>query len=491
MQTWVEEELETADIGDERLNSRYCIILDQLSKKPSVSIPAACGGWSDTQSAYRFFNNARVNGDELLNPHRDATLKRIAEHPVVLVVQDTTEVEVTRAIEKMEGAGPLNDESRIGFFDHALLVLTPDKIPLGVVGVDIHARDWDEFRENQKDKKAKKQAQRTKPIEEKESYRWLEGLRVSNEIAEEVPETQIVAISDSESDVYEFFAAGQPARGERKAEWIVRACQDRSVVSQTEPGSSLKLWNEVSSTPVLGTMEIEVSKNIPKSSDPSKRNQARSARVATATIQSKRVIVRGPDRPGGRASNIEINAVLIRETHPPKGEKPVEWLLLTSLPIKTFAQVCLIISYYCCRWQIEIFFRILKSGCGIEKLQFENAERFKACLTLYMIISWRVLYTLMLGRECPELSVDKIFSEDEWKSVYAIVKKKPAPQKPPKLSEMIPMIASLGGYLGRASDGPPGPKTMWIGMQRMADMALAWRTFGPPKIPQETAKKCV
>jgi hypothetical protein len=238
-------------------------------------------------------------------------------------------------------------------------------------------------------------------------------------------------------------------------------------------------------------MEIEVSKNIPKSSDPSKRNQARSARVATATIQSKRVIVRGPDRPGGRASNIEINAVLIRETHPPKGEKPVEWLLLTSLPIKTFAQVCLIISYYCCRWQIEIFFRILKSGCGIEKLQFENAERFKACLTLYMIISWRVLYTLMLGRECPELSVDKIFSEDEWKSVYTIVKKKPAPQKPPKLSEMIPMIASLGGYLGRDSDGPPGPKTMWIGMQRMADMALAWRTFGPPKTPKERAKKCV
>jgi hypothetical protein len=209
MQTWVEEEMETADIGDERLNSRYRIILDQLSKKPSVSIPAACGGWSDTQAAYRFFDNARVNSDELLNPHRDATLTRIAEHPVVLVVQDTTEVEVTRASEIMEGAGPLNDESRIGFFDHALLVLTPDKIPLGVVDVDIHARDWDEFRENQKDKKAKKQTQRTRPIEEKESYRWLEGLRVSNEIAEEVPKTQIVAISDSESDIYEFLSGSK------------------------------------------------------------------------------------------------------------------------------------------------------------------------------------------------------------------------------------------------------------------------------------------
>lgn len=491
MQTWVEEELATADIGDERLDDRYRVVLDQLSKKPSASIPTACGVWRETQAAYRFFDNSRVDVDEVLNPHRDATLKRIAEHEVVLLVQDTTEIEVTRANEEMEGAGPLNDESRIGFMDHALLALTPDRIPLGVVEADIHARDWDEFRENQKDKKAKKRKQRTSPIEEKESYRWLEGLRTGHEVADEIPGTTIVVISDSEGDIYECFAEGQPERGERKAQWIVRACQDRNVVGQSEPGSSLKLWDEVGSTRVLGSLEIAVSKNTPKSTDPSKRNQARSARQAIATVQAKRVVVRGPDRPGGRASNIEVNAVLIRETNPPKDEKPVEWLLLTSLPIRSFAKVCLIISYYCCRWQIEIFFRVLKSGCGVEKLQFESAERFTPCLALYMIIAWRVMYTLMLGRECPELPADRIFSDDEWKSVYTVVKKKPAPKTAPKLGDMIPMIASLGGYLGRAGDGPPGPKTMWIGMQRMADLALAWRTFGPAENVANERKKCV
>jgi hypothetical protein len=239
-------------------------------------------------------------------------------------------------------------------------------------------------------------------------------------------------------------------------------------------------------------MEVTVSKNQPRSKDDRKRKQPRSARTATMSIQAGRVTLRGPWRPGGRLSNGRVNVVLVRETsEPPEGEERIEWLLLTSLPIKTFKQVCLVIDYYGCRWQIEIYFRVLKSGCCVEELQLETAERFKPCLALYMIVAWRVMYVLMMGRECPDLPCDLIFSEDEWKAVYAVVEKKTPPNTTPSIEEMIYMIASLGGHLGRTHDGPPGPKTMWIGMQRMTDLALAWRTFGPTKTPRKQANICV
>ena len=391
MQTWIEEELATSDFGDERLDKRFMAVMDCLNQKPSASIAAACGTWGEVQAAYRFFDNDRVDEHEVLHPHQAATVDRIAAHDVVLLAQDTTELDVTRPEKQMVGAGPLHDEFHIGFHDHAMLAVTPERIPLGVVGAKIWARDWD----------------------------------------------------------------------------------------------------EVGSAEVLGTWEVEVKKNTPKAHTDRKRNQPRSARTAVLTIRATRVTLKGPYRPGGKLADLEINAVLVRETAPPSGEEPIEWLLLTSLPINTWKKVCLVIDYYCCRWQIEIYFRVLKSGCRVEELQLETAERFKPCLALYMIVAWRVMYVMMLGRECPEMSCDRVFSEDEWKSVYTVVCRKPAPKAAPTLEKMIYLIASLGGHLGRSCDGPPGPKQMWIGMQRMTDLARAWRTFGPPARRVGKRKSCV
>ena len=488
MQEWIEMELQSSDLGDERLDERFKIVLDRLSQKPSVSIPAAGNGWSETIAAYRFFDNPRVEPDDLLAPHFDATLNRIAEQNVVLLIQDTTEIDVTRPDEQMKGAGPLNDESRVGFYDHAMLAMTPERIPLGVVDANIWARDEETFRENQKDKKAKKRKQRQQPMEAKESFRWLQGYRRGCEIADQVPETKVVVVSDSEGDIFECFAEALPEAGERKAQWLVRACQDRSLSSEQEQN----LYAQVSASEVIGTMEVAVSKNEPRSHDDRKRKQPRSARTATLTIQATRVTLSGPRRAGcGKLPDVTVNAVLVRETStPPNGEEPIEWLLLTSLPIKSFKQVCLIIDYYSCRWQIEIYFRVLKSGCRVEELQLETAERFQPCLALYMIVAWRVMYALMMGRACPEASCELIFSEDEWKAVYTVAAQAPPPETPPTIEEMVYLIASLGGHLGRTHDGPPGPKTMWIGMQRMTDLALAWRTFGP-KNTKTRRKICV
>jgi hypothetical protein len=476
MQEWIPEETATADMGDERLDRRYRIILNTMSQKPSLKFPAGCNGRAEMEAAYRFLDNDKVGKDRILLPHRTATLERIRAEKVVLIPQDTTELDMTRPREIMAGAGPLNDESRVGFHDHALLAYTPEGVPLGVIAADIWARDFDEF---DKDADQKRAERRAKSIEDKESYRWLKGYGEACRVAQEAPETLVVCLSDSEGDIYECLVEGQKETGVRKAEWIIRACQDRGLI--VDKGATAdcptRLRAQVASTPILGHLTVDVRERVPKSKDDRKRKQARDARTAELTVQAARVMLRAPDRPGGKLPNIEVNCVLVTEPNPPQGAEPIEWLLLTSLPIDTIEQVLTIIRFYCGRWSIEIYFRILKSGCKVEESQLEKAERFLPYLALCMIVAWRIQYLMMLGRECPDLPCDVAFDDDEWKTAYAVAKNQPPPKKPPSLKTMIGLVASLGGYLGRKGDGEPGPKALWVGLQRLTDLVRGWRAF--------------
>ena len=244
----------------------------------------------------------------------------------------------------------------------------------------------------------------------------------------------------------------------------------------------------MASHPVLGTLKVEVGARPARSHDGSKRRQARSARTATVTVQSGRVTLQGPRRPGQKLADVAVNAVLVREVDPPPGEPAIEWLLLTSLPVDDFTQACLAIEYYTCRWEVEVFFRVLKSGCTVEQLQLETVERFTSCLALYLIVAWRVLYVMRLGRECPEMPAQAVFTEAEWRAVYQIVKRRPAAAMP-SLGEVLGMVAELGGYLNRKHDGPPGPQTIWIGLQRARDFALAWSVFIGPSAPPRCVER--
>jgi hypothetical protein len=476
MQEWILHETAAADIGDERLDVRFRIILDTMSQKPSLKFPAGCNGRAEMVAAYRFVDNDKVGMDQILLPHRAATLERTRAQKVALIAQDTTELDVTRPHEIMVGAGPLNDESRVGFHNHVLLAMTPEGLALGVVAADVWARDFDGFDKEANQKRAERRA---KPIDEKESRRWLEGFREACRVAQEAPETLIVCLSDSEGDIFECLIEGQKETDTLKAEWIIRACQDRGLIldKDADAGCATRLRAQVASTPILGQLTVDVREREPKSKDDRKRKQPRAARTAELTVQATRVRLRGPDRPGGKLPNIEVNCVLVTEPNPPEGAEPIEWLLLTSLPIDALEEVLAIIEFYCCRWQIEIYFRILKSGCKVEESQLETAAGFLPYLALCMIVAWRVQYVTMLGRECPDLPCDAVFDEDEWKTVYTVVKNQPPPKKPPSLKTMVGLVASLGGYLGRKGDGEPGPKALWVGLQRMTDLVRGWRAF--------------
>jgi len=165
-----------------------------------------------------------------------------------------------------------------------------------------------------------------------------------------------------------------------------------------------------------------------------------------------------------RDHEISFNVVIAQEVSPPEGEEPVSWTLLTSLPVRTAAEVTLIVEYYRSRWTIEEYFKVLKSGCAVEKLQLETAPRLQVAITLYMIVAYRVLLLVKLGRETPDVSCEAVLDQEKWAIAYQIDTKKKPPKKPPRLKEVVTMIAKLGGYTARRSDGPPGQKTVWIGL---------------------------
>ena len=480
---WVGEEMGAVNLGDERLNRRLRQVLSDLSERPTASIPAACGGHKEMAAAYRLFDNPKVALEKLLAPHFERSRQRIAQQEVALLVQDTTELDLTRPEQQVKGAGPLSDSARRGAFLHPLEAFTPDGTPLGAVWADIWARDDTGPKESQAVKQKKRKAA---PIEEKESYRWLQGLRQAREVAGQCPNTTCVCVGDSEADIYELFA--EPRGPGERVHWLIRLCHDRTLHEEgaeppdeetAEPARSLRA--RLQQQAVLFTHQITVrARKLRMSCEQRGRRQPRQARETVVAVRATAVTLHPPSRPDRCLPPVTVNVVWVQEVNPPLGEEPVEWLLLTTLPIDTLDQVRQVIQYYCVRWMIEILFRTLKSGCRVEERRFEELDRALRCVAVYLITAWRTLLLCRLGHSCPDLDCEAVFEPAEWKSVWVKTKREAPPARAPGLGEMVRLVAQLGGYVNRPGrSDPPGPQTVWLGLQRMRDLAWAWDTIGP------------
>jgi hypothetical protein len=473
---WVIEETKDVDLHDKRLNERLAVLLGQLGGKPSASIPAACGGYAEMMAAYRFFNNEKVEFENVLQPHIESTAKRMAEHAVVIMAQDTTELDWTRPEQQVNGAGPLDGDKRRGALLHPLIGFTPDGTPLGTV----YAEAWTREDESPTPKSERESERKHTPIEEKESVRWLDTYRQARGQAEQIPETQFVCVADSESDIYELLQDAQEETD--NLSWIVRACQNRALQKDAEDdeNTAKHLRERLLAADVLFRQEISVRGRKAKISCETRgRRQPQESRKTEVEVRAARVTLRAPWRHDRKLCDISVNVVLVTEVDPPADDTPVEWILLTSLPIDDVEQVRTVIQYYCVRWLIEVFFRTLKSGCRVEERRFEHIDRMLPCLAVYLIVTWRTLFVCRLGREFPDISCEAVFEPAEWKSVYYVVRKTPPPSAPPTLQEMVRMVAQLGGYINRSRTDEPGPQTTWLGLQRAHDIANCWLTFGP------------
>lgn len=251
---------------------------------------------------------------------------------------------------------------------------------------------------------------------------------------------------------------------------LVRAFQDRSIeIEKDDKKIKTKLKQACANAQEFGHIEFKL-----------KAREGKKARIVKQSLKAATITIKPPLHKKCLGT-VDINVVYLKETDPPEGEEPICWTLLTTLPISTAEEIEFVVKLYLARWSIEVFFYILKIGCKVEKLQFDNAHSLLNCVSLFMIVAWRLYFIVFLGRNCPELPCTLIFEEDEWKSVFAVVKRTKPPTEPPTLGEIVRMIGALGGFLGRKCDRDPGPKAMWIGLQKLAECAKGWaayRNFG-------------
>jgi len=458
---WAVAELGGAQLGDRRLTERLLTLARDCYARPQAQLPQACATRAKTKAAYRFFDHARVTLQSLLAPHYQATAQRAAEQAVVLAVQDSSGLNYT-AHPATEGLGPLNTKAdrSLGLWLHDTLALTPQGLPLGLVDIQLWARDADSI--------GQRERRHTRPIEDKESAKWLTSYTAACALAQHCPETRVVSVGDREADVYELFvaAAAQP----QGARLLVRAERTRRM-TQTQ-GS---LWQFMAHQPLAGTQALAVP-----------RRAGRPARTATLQVRFACVPLKAPKRKPHLPA-VTLWAVWAREVDAPPGVEPLEWMLLTDVAVARFEQACERLAWYATRWQIEVYHRTLKSGCRIEERQLGTVKRLEACLAIDLVVAWRIFHLAKLGRETPEVPCTVFFEEAEWKALWIRVNRTPAlPETPPSLRQAMRMLASLGGFLGRTCDGEPGNQTLWLGLQRLDDITHMFRLLtaatGPPGV---------
>ena len=468
----------SVDLQDARLNDRITPILSDRGARPTASIPAACGGPAEMTAAYRLFDNDKVAYANIRQPQAAKTGERGRAQPVVLRVQDTSALALTRPQQQVVGAGPWAAAARQGLFLHRVEAFTPDGTPRGQVGSHTGARDEASLSTAPPDQRKQRQAV---PIEDKESFRWLQGLRKTREWAEPCPGVTCVGVADSAADSYELFA--EPRGATNPVPFLIRLCQHRALAADAdadmEPARLIR--ERVAAAPVRFTKEIKVRGREPKVACADRgRRQPRQDRPAVGEARATTLTLRPPARPEQRLPEVTVHGVLVREVNPPADDVAVEWLLVTTLPIATIEQVRRIIQYYGVRWMIEILFRVLQSGGRVEERRCERVERLERCLAVYVIVAWRTLYVGRLGRSCPDLDCEAVFEPSEGKSVWMASHRTSPPKKPLRRADMVRLIAPLGGYVNRPNrEDPPGAQTVWLGLQRLQDLAWGWDTFGP------------
>ena len=432
--SWAATEFESIDLGDPRRNRRAIRFIESLSAKPTASIPHACGDWADTMAAYRFFGNEDIEWADILAPHIQSSIARMTAHETVLCIQDTTELDFNG--QEASGLGPLSYEAQRGMYAHPTYAVSTSREPLGVLDAWMWAREC-------------VGADGTRPGI-KESLRWIEGYERLAEMAPQLPSTRLVYLADREADIMALMVRARDLG--TPVDWLLRSKHNRTLPEGD------KLWSRVTSAQTVGEIRFTLASR-----------QGQRAREVVQHVWAQAVQL-----PDGLGGFVQATCLVARQVEPPAGDEPIEWRLLMSLPVDTLEQAARMIDWYRARWEIEMFFHVLKNGCRIEALQLGCIDKLERALVLYVVVAWRIARLMRLGRSCPVLDAQLMFEPDEWKAAYILNKQK-LPDKPPMLNEVVRLVARLGGFLARKGDGEPGVKTIWLGMQRIIDFAAGVR----------------
>jgi hypothetical protein len=448
---WCVDEFAGVELHDARLNNRCSELAVQLAMRPNLPLNQACEDWAETKAAYRFFDNDAVTPERIQAPHQQRTVERMAQHARVLAIQDTTFLNYTHH-PQTEGLGPIGKKShkQYGLGLHSTLAVLPNGLPLGLLTQAVLIRPEDEPAHRPEEC-------RQLPIEDKESYRWLQAFEQTLALAP--TGVEVITVCDREADIYEMFALAQA----KNAPLLVRASSDRALLDDVE---IRKLWPKVTGQPIVSYLTVHIT-----------GNNTRQARQTTVSVRFVPVTLRPPWRPNGlKLPALTLNAVLVREEAPPAdSDEPIEWLLLTDTPVASSMEAQQVIGWYCCRWQIEVFHKVLKSGCRVEDCRLQTADRLQSFVALMSVIAWRLHWMTYINRCQPDWPCTAVLTAIEWEALYMrIHKSNRLPDTVPTIYQAVRWIARLGGFLGRKSDGEPGVTALWRGWQRLQDLAATW-----------------
>jgi hypothetical protein len=453
---WFDRELAGCSFADERLSKRLRKLVAQIGSAMGQSIPLVCQDWANTKAAYRFFSNDRVSEADILAGHFESTRDRmVATDGPVLVLHDTTEftyqrekseaIGITKSINSgRDEAGRLRSHTVCGILMHSSLAVTTEGLPLGLAAIKFWTR--------KKFKGAaalKKKINPTRvPIEKKESIRWLENVQQSTELLGD-PE-RCVHIGDRESDIYELFCAAREAG----THFLIRTCVDRLAGNGDHT-----IADEMEEVAVKGLHRIDVRDS---NGDPDE---------AVLEVRYRKVRVLPPIGKQKRYPALTLTVIHANERDTPKNRKKIDWKLITDLPVGSRADAIEKLNWYALRWKIEVFHKILKSGCKAEESKLRTAQRLTNLVSVFCILSWRVFWMTMLNRSAPDALPTLALTATEIAVLDQVLSDKPQVQRK-TLSHYLTKIAKLGGYLARANDPPPGNTVMWRGLSRLTDIAL-------------------
>jgi hypothetical protein len=457
--TWLEREVGGCQFQDVRHAKRFHTLLGQLSERIGGSIPFACQDWASTKAAYRFLSNERVSEEKILAGHFACTRERFlaACATPVLVLHDTTEFIYRR--EETEAIGIVSKQqtrydsrpryhTTCGVLMHSSLVVTQEGLPLGLAAIKFWTRD--KFHGANA---LKRRINPTRvPIEQKESYRWLENLRQSTALLAQ-PE-RIVHIGDRESDIYELFCTARDAG----THFLLRTCVDRLAGEGDHT-----IADEMREVRVQGLHRVEV------------RNKKGEVSEAVLELRYRRIRVLPPI--GKQKLYPELNLTVLHATErdPPKERDRIDWKLITDLPVQSRKDAVEKLRWYAMRWKIETFHKILKSGLRAEEVRLRAAERIVNLIALLCILSWRIFWMTMVNRTTPTVPPELVFTPTEMYLLDQLVKDHTRQAaSAPTLSLYLIKLAQLGGYLARAKDPPPGNTVMWRGLTRLTDIQLGF-----------------
>jgi hypothetical protein len=435
-------------LRDRRHRERLLVVARDFYAQPAANIPQACQSRAKTKAAYRLFEHKAVKMDVILSSHYHSTMERIGREKiaVVLAVQDTTSFNYDTH-QDMEGLGPINKhvDGAQGILLHDTMTYTTEGTAMGLVDIQVWARDPKQF--------GKRVTRYQRPIEQKESYKWLRSFQGAARLQRQLgAATTVVSVGDREADIYELFLLAQKDRLHPKL--LVRAEQDRRLQD-----SDANLWRYMQSQAVAGKRELDLP-----------RTKRRAARHCVLEVRFAPVELRAPKR-NPWLQPLRVWAVYVNELNPPSPKEAIEWMLLTTLEVNNYEQAVEKIDWYNKRWGIEEYHKTLKSVCRIEDRQLGDRTVWQNCLAIDLVVAWRIEHVKKLARTQPQAPCTIAFDEREWQAVFALQRpNQPLPSTPPSVREITRLTAELGGFLGRNSDGEPGSITLARGLQRLHDI---------------------